>query len=384
MVTGGLTTLALLFRADHVGNARTKYACEWTGCSRRGKPQTSRFALLSHLRSHTGEKPFTCPKSECDKSFTRSDALSKHMRIQHDILPAVSRGGRPPAGGRDAGGSQGSGAAPTRTSGRRSVTAAAAKATADSLDEELLSLAGGASNSAGVDDDLYEAPGDLTDWDRPYLSRLPTKSHSDAQLGIEGYASVTQRLGIAPDEHALPGGPQSSSAMQVTLQLARRRWAHDMKQLQEAEIAEEGASRGAFLTNAQRQERARARAKVPRARIEYASDEDDDDEGGGGGGGDTQRATASAANGTTAHPSPSPRPHAALHQACLIETAKLEYATSENARLCAELQHLVEVERVERNEKNRILEEVLQAEIGNDISAIFTPVSMQVAGNEGN
>lgn len=33
-------------------------------------------------------------RTECDKSFTRSDALAKHMRIQHNIIPlAPGRGG---------------------------------------------------------------------------------------------------------------------------------------------------------------------------------------------------------------------------------------------------------------------------------------------------
>jgi hypothetical protein len=31
---------------------------------------------------------------ECDKSFTRSDALAKHMRLQHNLTPpAPGRGG---------------------------------------------------------------------------------------------------------------------------------------------------------------------------------------------------------------------------------------------------------------------------------------------------
>ncbi|KAL9709079.1 hypothetical protein Ac2012v2_007892 [Leucoagaricus gongylophorus] len=43
---------------------------------------------------HTGEKPFTCSKPECDKSFTRSDALAKHMRLQHNVdPPPPGRGG---------------------------------------------------------------------------------------------------------------------------------------------------------------------------------------------------------------------------------------------------------------------------------------------------
>lgn len=35
-----------------------------------------------------------CTHTECDKSFTRSDALAKHMRLQHNIdPPAPGRGG---------------------------------------------------------------------------------------------------------------------------------------------------------------------------------------------------------------------------------------------------------------------------------------------------
>ncbi|KAF9560434.1 hypothetical protein CPC08DRAFT_636598 [Agrocybe pediades] len=92
-----LPTLISHIHDEHIGVHKSNYTCEWATCGRRGLPQTSRFALISHIRSHTGEKPFICPLAgqlECDKSFTRSDALAKHMRVQHNIdPPAPGRGG---------------------------------------------------------------------------------------------------------------------------------------------------------------------------------------------------------------------------------------------------------------------------------------------------
>ncbi|KAI9756719.1 MAG: hypothetical protein M4579_003720 [Chaenotheca gracillima] len=81
---GNMDSLVHHIHEDHIGSRQKKYSCEWDDCTRKGMPHASGYALRAHMRSHTREKPFYCALPECDRSFTRSDALAKHMRTVHE------------------------------------------------------------------------------------------------------------------------------------------------------------------------------------------------------------------------------------------------------------------------------------------------------------
>ncbi|KKK20800.1 hypothetical protein AOCH_007157 [Aspergillus ochraceoroseus] len=81
---GNMDGLVQHIHNEHVGSRQKKYSCEWSDCPRKGQTHASGYALRAHMRSHTREKPFYCALPECDRSFTRSDALAKHMRTVHE------------------------------------------------------------------------------------------------------------------------------------------------------------------------------------------------------------------------------------------------------------------------------------------------------------
>ncbi|KAI2616479.1 hypothetical protein GGR54DRAFT_226880 [Hypoxylon sp. NC1633] len=81
---GNMDKLVEHIHNDHIENRMKKYTCEWIGCTRKSMTHASGYALKAHMRSHTREKPFYCYLPECDRAFTRSDALAKHMRTVHE------------------------------------------------------------------------------------------------------------------------------------------------------------------------------------------------------------------------------------------------------------------------------------------------------------
>lgn len=108
---GNMDRLVEHIHSEHIGLRQKKYSCEWEGCTRKSYPHASNYALKAHMRSHTREKPFYCQLPECDRCFTRSDALMKHMRTVHET-EALRPSDPVPKGHSEAGGRSGSAPGP--------------------------------------------------------------------------------------------------------------------------------------------------------------------------------------------------------------------------------------------------------------------------------
>ena len=80
-----LTTVQELVKhisEKHLDSGNPENLCLWKDCDRYEQPFHNRSSLNAHIRRHTGERPFICKK--CQKSFSRSDALSKHVKTSHN------------------------------------------------------------------------------------------------------------------------------------------------------------------------------------------------------------------------------------------------------------------------------------------------------------
>ncbi|KAI9316995.1 hypothetical protein BX666DRAFT_131724 [Dichotomocladium elegans] len=74
-------------REVHIGYNKHVYYCEWDSCSRRDKPFFKRHKMQNHIRTHTGEKPFVCQFTDCNRRFSRLDSLQMHLNTHSSTKP---------------------------------------------------------------------------------------------------------------------------------------------------------------------------------------------------------------------------------------------------------------------------------------------------------
>ncbi|KAJ1665181.1 hypothetical protein IW140_003545 [Coemansia sp. RSA 1813] len=92
---GTFHQLAAHLLSAHI-DCESANSCEWYLCDTGGHPMPSRMDLISHLKTHTGNRSYLCPVDGCGKVYKRSDFLAKHINT-HSTQPAAAVGATAPA-----------------------------------------------------------------------------------------------------------------------------------------------------------------------------------------------------------------------------------------------------------------------------------------------
>ncbi|KAJ2341589.1 hypothetical protein GGH92_005748 [Coemansia sp. RSA 2673] len=77
---------------------QANHSCQWQSCPQYKVPAPTRYDMILHLRTHTGDRAYLCPFDGCDKVYKRSDFLIRHTN-SHSTASSSMR--QPSARSRD-------------------------------------------------------------------------------------------------------------------------------------------------------------------------------------------------------------------------------------------------------------------------------------------
>lgn len=81
-----LSQLVMHLEHTHIASLQS-FTCHWLGCTREMKPFDARYKLITHLRCHTGERPYQCNFGDCTRRFSRLENLKLHTRTHTGEKP---------------------------------------------------------------------------------------------------------------------------------------------------------------------------------------------------------------------------------------------------------------------------------------------------------
>jgi len=300
---------------------------------------------------------------ECDKSFTRSDALAKHMRVQHNINPVSNRGRGAKANAKQEDSVTNSGGRTSRPRAAEDEDETIGDESVDAVGDELLELAEGEDSPSTADIENSLALQGAASFAFTYDNLFGTGSRT-----LDSFATPLSNevLGIIRDELPTPGPLLGED--QVDDVAAKREEEESDRVLE--------AGRKLWVER----ERARARLANPDDADEWYESTDgvalkrrrrDSPHLGAAQVGDeaSNNAIESALPRQAGQTIDGPT----MKKLYLIEKAKLRMLQFEYEKMLENLKEMRELELEEKLGKRDMLEKALEAELGRDVAAIFSP-----------
>ncbi|KAJ2878564.1 hypothetical protein H4R27_005759 [Coemansia aciculifera] len=82
--------LAIHLSLAHISpDPHANHSCQWQSCPQYKVIAPTRYDMILHLKTHTGDRAYLCPFDGCDKVYKRSDFLIRHTNSHSTALPST-------------------------------------------------------------------------------------------------------------------------------------------------------------------------------------------------------------------------------------------------------------------------------------------------------